>query len=203
VQGLQKATATEGVLASLGTANARSPELELIELGHLLRQLKQMAMRGKARHFDRHGYCEKQVLVLTCELERLLIHADELFPGAALSKWGRTPDYFQGLPQPEKLLEVLSDPWSPEESLTGAHVAARLGVKDWRAISSNVMTDTVKQRVLGNLGWTYVSQPGRGGGSRFKKNGDAVLNPVHWRGQFEPALTQFDRSGNCSESPKE
>jgi hypothetical protein len=183
VQGLQVAKATEGILATLGTANARSPELALIERGHLLRLMKQMAMRGNARRFDRHGMCGKQVLVLTCDLEGLLVHADDLFPGATLSKWGRTTDYFARLSQPEQLLEILSDPWSPNESITGEHIAQRLGAKDWRSISSNVMTDTVKQRVLGNLGWTYATQRGPRGGSRFeKKKAKAVLNPVHWKG---------------------
>ena len=180
------AKATEGILATLGTANAKSPELELIGRGHLLRQLKQMAMRGRARSFDRQGMCGKQVLVLTCDLQRLLVHGDELFPGASLSKWGRTPDYFEGLSQLEKLMEILSDPWPANGSISGDNIAQRLGAKEWRLISSNVMTDTVKQRVLGNLGWTYVTQRGRGGGSRFEKKGKPVLNPVHWKGQFEP-----------------
>jgi hypothetical protein len=127
VQGLQMAKASEGILASLGTANARSPELGLIERGHLLRLMKQMAVRGRARRFDRHGMCGKQVLVLTCDLERLIVHADELFPGATVSKWGRTPDYFEGLSQPEQLLEILSDPWPTNGSTTGDHIAKLLG----------------------------------------------------------------------------
>jgi hypothetical protein len=180
VQGLQMAKATEGILPSLGAPNAKSPELDLIERGHLLRLMKQMAMRGRARSFDRHGICGKQVLVLTCDLQRLVVHADELFPGATLSKWGRTPEYFEELSQPDQLVEVLSDPWSANESITGDHIAERLGARNWRSISSNVMTDTVNQRVLKNLGWTYISKRGRGGGSRFEKKGAVVLKPIQW-----------------------
>jgi hypothetical protein len=194
VQGLQMAKSTEGILASLNTPNAKAPELDLIERGHLLRLLKQMAMRGSARSFDRHGICGRQVLVLTCELQRLIVHADDLFPGATLSKWGRSTEYFEGLTQPEMLLEILSDPWPANESIAGDQIAERLGAKTWRSISRNVMTDTVRQRVLGNLGWTYESRKGRGGGSWFEKKGKAVLNHI--------PLTELSQSLNAVKALK-
>jgi len=56
----------------------------------------------------------------------------------------------------------LSDPWPANGSISGDNIAQRLGAKEWRLISSNVMTETVKQRVLGNLGWAYVTQRGPG-----------------------------------------
>jgi hypothetical protein len=182
VQGLLKATATEGILPSMRSANTNLSDLALIERGHLLRLMKQMGMRGKARAFDRHGVCGKQVLVLTCDLERLLAYADELFPGATLSKWGRTPDYFEHLSQPEMLMEILSDPCEVE-SISGDEIAKRMGAQDWRSISSNTLTNTIKQKVLKNLGWTYATKRGPGGGSRFHKCPDNVLHPRLWDSQ--------------------
>jgi hypothetical protein len=137
--------------------------------------MKQLGMRGRARKFDSNGICGKQVLVLTCDFERLLVHADQLFPGATLSKWRRTQ---QGkkLTQPEKLLEILTDPETPKE-ISGDDIAKRMGVKTWNALSTNVMTTTLKERVLPNLGWTYEAQRGRGGGTRFVKTGSGFLKP--------------------------
>jgi hypothetical protein len=120
-----------------------------------------------------------------------------------MSKWGRTPEYFEGLSQPEKLVEVLSDPWPANESISGDHIANRLGAKDWRSISSNVMTDTVKQRVLENLGWTYETKRGPAAESWFKKKAKATLNPIHWDGRtpLQQLCELLGRLENCSESP--
>src|SRR4029077_20327483 len=125
-------------------------------------------MRGRARAFDGDGICGHQVLVLTCEFERLLVNADLLFPGASLSKWGRTKDSFNGLKQPVKLIEILTDPDAPE-SISGDDIAERMGVERWGDVSTNAMTANIKERVPPSLGWSYIRQRGRGGGSRFIK----------------------------------
>jgi hypothetical protein len=181
VQGLLRADVTQGILPSMRAANSNAPsELALIWRGHLLRLMKQMGMRGKARSFNRHGVCGKQVLVLTCELERLLVHADELFPGASLSKWGRSPDHFEHLTQPEMLMEILSDPCCSAQSISGDEIAKRMGAKDWRSVSTNTLTKTIKHRVLKNLGWIYRPKRGPGGGSWFHKRPETVLHLRPW-----------------------
>ena len=148
--------------------------------GHLLRFMKQMGMRGRARAFDSDGICGHQVLVLTCEFERLLVNADVLFPGASLSKWGRTTDSFGHLKQSEKLMEILTDHNTPE-SISGDDIARRMGAERWGLVSTNVMTPKIKERVLANLGWTYVAPRGRGGGARFIKTESGALKPVAYR----------------------
>jgi hypothetical protein len=87
VQGLRGDKATAGMLGSTKSANSKPKEVQWAREGHLLRFMKQMGMRGRARSFDQQGVCGEQVLVLTCEFDRLLVHADQLFPGATLSKW--------------------------------------------------------------------------------------------------------------------
>ena len=67
------------------------------------------------------------MLVLTCDFERLLAHADQLFPGATLSKW-RPKHQRRKLTQPEKLMEILADPDAPD-SIPGDDIAKRMGVE--------------------------------------------------------------------------
>jgi hypothetical protein len=173
VQGLRGHKATMGMLWETKSTNVTPDEVNLATEGHLLRFMKQLGMRGRARKFDSNGICGKQVLVLTCDFERLLVHADQLFPGATLSKWRGTHQR-KKLSQPEKLMEILTEPDTPE-SISGDDIAKRMGAKKWSALSTNVLTTKVKERVLRNLGWTYVSQRGPGGGSRFIKTGNAAL----------------------------
>jgi hypothetical protein len=177
VQGLRDQMATMGMLSSTKSANSKPKEVEMAHEGHLLRFMKQLGMRGRARAFDSDGICGHQVLVLTCEFERLLANADLLFPGASLSKWGRTQNSLGDLKQAEKLMEILTDPDTPE-SISGDDIAKRMGVERWGLLSTNVLTPKIKERVLPNLGWTYEAQRGRGGGARFVKTGSGVLNPM-------------------------
>jgi hypothetical protein len=179
VQGLSRATATEGILARAMKDHSRTAVDTMLE-GHLLRMMKQLGMRGRARSFDTNGICGPQVLVLTCDFKRLLVNAHKLFPGATLSKWGRTPDHFRTkeLKQPEMLLEILTEPGLPE-TVPGDHVAGRMGFIGWREVSTNAMTGAVKA-ALPNIGWTYVSKKGRGGGSWFVRAEGAALRPRPW-----------------------
>jgi hypothetical protein len=177
IQGLSNATAREGILGTefRGHSNAK---IKAFQDGHLLRMMKQLGMRGNARRFDTNGMCGKQVLVLTCEFKRFLVNAHRLFPGATLSKWGRTPDHFHHITQQEMLLEILTDPDLPE-MIPANDIAQRMGCTEWRTVSTNVMTPTVRA-ALPNLGWTYVPAGGRGGGSQFIKVEAALLHPRLW-----------------------
>ena len=80
LQGLKGHKATEGFLAD---PNATwSDELEYLRDGHILRWMKQMALRGKAREMDEEGICGPQKLVITGDLIRLLAHKPKVFPRA-------------------------------------------------------------------------------------------------------------------------
>jgi hypothetical protein len=182
VQGLRGDKATEGMLASTKSVNSNPKEVQLATEGHLLRHMKQMGMRGRARSFDPQGICGEQVLVLTCEFDRLLIHADQLFPGATLSKWGRTKEQFESLTQPQMLLEILTDPDTPDR-ISGDEIAQRMGVQKWGAVSTNAMTPKVK-RALPNIGWVYETKLGAGGGSWLIKTANGVLKPSVWKTQL-------------------
>jgi hypothetical protein len=104
-----------------------------------------------------------------------LVHADQLFPGATLSKWRGTHQR-KKVTQPQKLMEILTEPGTPE-NISGDDIAKRMGVKTWSALCTNVLTPNIKERVLPNLGWRYEAQRGPGGGARFIKTGNAVLKP--------------------------
>ena len=147
VQGLRGDTATKGVLGETKSTNITPDEVHLATQGHLLRFLKQLGMRGRARKFDSSGICGKQVLVLTCDFERLLVHADQLFPGATLSKW-RPKHPRRKLTQPEKLMETLADPDAPD-SIPGDDIAKRMGVEKWSALSTNAMTPNPHAKAIG------------------------------------------------------
>jgi hypothetical protein len=179
VQGLRGHKATMGMLWETKSTNVIPNEVNLATEGHLLRFTKQLGMRGRARKFDSTGICGKQVLVLTCDFERLLVNADKLFPGATLSKCRPAP-HRKKLSQSEKLMEILTDPETPEE-ISGDDIAKLMGVEKWGLVSTNVMTPKIKERVLPNLGWTYEAQRGRGGGARFVKTGGGELKPVAYR----------------------
>lgn len=181
VQGLRGDLATSGMLSKAKSTNSRPHEVTLATEGHLLRFMKQMGMRGRARSFDHEGVCGEQVLVLTCEFDRLLVHADQLFPGASLTKWGRTQQQFDDLSQPEKLLEILTEPDVPER-VSGDEIALRMGHRRWSTVSTNAMTPKVK-RALPNIGWSYDRKRGPGGGSWFIKTGNGALKPTAWNAQ--------------------
>lgn len=179
VQGLRGDKATTGTLGTTKSSNKIPDDVRVATEGHLLRFMKQMGMRGKARVFDDHGVCGKQVLVLTCDFERLLVNADRLFPGATLSKYRHGGRQRKKLTQTEKLMEILTDPEAPQ-SIDGNAIARHLGVQKWSDVTTNVMTKDIRDRVLPNLGWTYKRQRGPGGASRFVKTDSGVLKPVAW-----------------------
>jgi hypothetical protein len=114
VQGLRGDRATMGMLWETKSTNTTPDEVRQATEGHLLRFLKQLGMRGRSRKFDSDGVCSKQVLVLTCDFERLIVNADRLFPGAMLSK-SRPKSGRKKLTQHDQLLELLTDPDAPDE----------------------------------------------------------------------------------------
>lgn len=61
--GLHRAKATDGPAGGMGSMTASHPEVDALWTGHLLRWMKQMALRGHARAFDAQGVCGKMTLV--------------------------------------------------------------------------------------------------------------------------------------------
>jgi hypothetical protein len=169
-QALQEHKATEGALAEMKVLNSPTPAVETLWEGHLLRWLKQMALRGNGRNFDEHGVCGQQKLVCSADRTRLLSNFDKLFPGAKIEVITGSVDHKQ--PYADKLLELLSRPGLADVISTG-WLSAQMGAT-WRNVSKNIMQIGPVQRAIANLGWTYVSRKGRGG-STFERIKPAPL----------------------------
>jgi hypothetical protein len=156
-QGLVAAKATEGALGQMKALNSKSPQVDTLYEGHLLRWTKQMALRGKGRHFDENGVCGHQKLVCTGDYERLVANAEYLFPGASITKMGDT-----GQTYAEKFLELLSRP-GLADSITPTWIGEQVGTP-WSVWGKNVLKRTETQACMKALGWRYVPGRGRGGG---------------------------------------
>jgi hypothetical protein len=147
LQGLKGHDATEGFFGD--TTGASQQELEQLSDGHILRWIKQMAMRGRGRVLDGHGVGAPQKLVVTGDLVRLVKHRNALFPGAKLSI---EPDVSKTTLL-QRLIYVLADVEEDAEVSTKV-IAERLG-GTWRDISGNIRKTVGWKDVLEGLGWTY------------------------------------------------
>jgi hypothetical protein len=167
-QGLQGHEATKGPLADLKTYNSPQATIDLLWEGHLLRWLKQMALRGSGRCFDEHGVCGPQKLVCSADRTRLLSNFDRLFPGASIevvtAKTGTKQSYA------DKLLDILSRSGLPY-TLTTTWIGQQMHTP-WRNVSKHVMILEPVQRAIENLGWRYVSRKGRLGSTFERIRGD-------------------------------
>jgi hypothetical protein len=167
-QGLMSAKATEGPLAVMKTLNSKSPHVDELREGHLLRWIKQLALRGKGRNFDEHGVCGHQKVVCAGnaeQYERLIANAALLFPGAAISSdgHGSTEDTYA-----EKLITLLSSPGLPESISTkwiGEQVAA-----PWWQWGRKALKRPRTQSCLQSLGWRYVGGQGPAGAKFVREN---------------------------------
>jgi hypothetical protein len=165
-QGQQLAPTSEGVLAAMDTLNTKPAEVNWISEGHILRWVRQMALRGKGRVFDEHGVCGKQKVVITGgsgSLERLVLHKEALFPHAKLELPTATDGASLGAR--ESLLLTLGDPTLPQE-VRAKDVGEMISI-DWRKRSSDLMDDDTEE-MLRSLGWAYVRRKGSGG-SLFRR----------------------------------
>jgi hypothetical protein len=166
-QGLASAKATEGPLGTMDALKSKSPLVDGLHEGHLLRWTKQMALRGKGRHFDEHGVCGHQKLVCSGDYERLIANAEKLFPGASITKVGDTANTYA-----EKFLAVLSRPGLPD-SITTKWISEQINVP-WRRWGPNVLKRPETQASMKSLGWRY--DPGRGrAGGKFVQDTEAAL----------------------------
>jgi hypothetical protein len=160
-QGLLGYNATQGPLGALKGYNSRHADVDRLWEGHLLRWMKQMALRGRARQFDERGVCGPQKLVTSADKTRLLANFDRLFPGAKLTIIDANTEQKT---QAEALLSLLSRPGLP--TVLSTQWISRQMHTPWRQIVQHLSHD-VKRAVV-NLGWRYVSRKGRLG-STFER----------------------------------
>ena len=161
IQGLREQKAHEGDLASMNTLNSKAHGVDVISLGHRLRWMKQLGLRGRARSYDAHGVCGRQRLVVTCDFTTFMANVSTLFPGAKV----RTTGAGDGAKLIEKVLAHLNSPTAPPVITTAA--LGKLINRDWRKVSSRLVTPEF-MRALEAIGWRYVKRKGRGG-CRFER----------------------------------
>src|SRR5271165_1172701 len=107
-----------------------SDEVDTIKVGHLLRWMKQMALRGRSRDFDENGVCGPQKLVVTGDV---IEHVERVFPGASFSRERATGRKQTRL---EHLIDILSDPSRPSP-LSTRQVGDLMGVS-WGKVSKDL-----------------------------------------------------------------
>lgn len=156
VHGIRGQTVHEGPIAAMKTINSKSPMVDVYGLGHRLRHLKQMALRGRARCYDEHGVCGKMRLVISCELETFLANVEKLFPGATPRITGANDNGKWA----ERVLATLSA--STDATISTTELGRLLG-KDWRKVRFRVVTEEFLH-AIGALGWRYVPGKGRRAG---------------------------------------
>jgi hypothetical protein len=160
-QGIMSAKATEGPLAAMKTLNSKSPHVDKLREGHLLRWTKQMALRGKGRNFDEQGVCAHQKVICAGnaeQYERLIANAAHLFPGAEISSVGHvaTEDTYA-----EKLIAVLSRADLPN-IISTKWIGEEVGTLWWQWGRKALKRPTT-QSCLRALGWRYVIGQGPSG----------------------------------------
>jgi hypothetical protein len=150
LQGLKEHKATEGLLADHETT--WSDELTYWQDGHIVRWMKQMALRGKARDMDENGVCGEQKLVITGDLLRLLRHRPKVFPGAKI-----TTEQNADTKLMDRLVSLLLSSDLPEEVSTKV-IGKKLGV-EWG--NSNLPRRRHFKEIVESTGWSYQGGKGR------------------------------------------
>ena len=159
-QGLLELKAHQGPLGSLRTLNSNSTGVDALDLGHRLRWLKQMALRGRARMYDEHGTCGTQRLVVACELPGFLANVNTVFPGAKVRITGAGENGKWS----ERVIAILSASVAPV--VTTGELGDALK-KPWREVRAAVLTPEFKSACTA-MGWRYAPGKGRTGG-RFER----------------------------------
>jgi hypothetical protein len=152
-QGVKRAGATQAPLAEMTAPNSIPEEVRQIRDGHLLRWIKQMALRGRSREFDEAGVCGAQKLVVTGDLKLLMANFHRVFPGAKLTSQGDGK-----ATNIDKLLRYLSSPGVPARVST-KEIGGHFG-RPWRDFSADITGRRDFDTLLRNAGWSYVSKRG-------------------------------------------
>jgi len=178
-QGLWNLKSIEGALGRMKSQRSKDKHVTPLWEGHILRWMKQLALRGTARNYDEQGVCGEQRLVCAVDRKRLLANADKLFPGAKIVAVGHETKSARKdtgkKPYADQLLETLSSPGLPDR-LTTKQLGKLMGVP-WRRFSKDVIQRAEVKAAIENLGWRHVSGRGRNG-SWFER---VVTEPVALR----------------------
>jgi hypothetical protein len=168
-QGVKRVSATEPPLASMTSSGSRPDDVRQIREGHLLRWMKQMALRGRAREFDESGVCGTQKLVVTGDLTLLVRNLQRIFPGAKVRSEDGTvnTERHRKITALDKLLRYLSTSGLP--SRVDTKQISDHFERPWREISGDLTRRQDFDSLLGNAGWRYVRKRGSVG-AYFKRH---------------------------------
>jgi len=141
----------------------------IIQEGHLLRWIKQLALRGKGRFIDDSGVCGEQLLVCTGEFGRLLANQERLFPGSPPIQINRPTDDegTQGRKRGEAaLIDLLIDADALE--LTFREIKAQTGV-DLAKHGSRYLRKPSVIAAMSSRSWKINRARGRGNLSNLSR----------------------------------
>jgi hypothetical protein len=160
-QGYRSHRAHEGDLGRMRSINNKAKGVDLIATGDMLRHLKQLALRGRARNYGPDGSCGKQKLVISCNINQIRPYIPLMFPGAEIitettstskASWST------------KVLQILTN--TQEDILSTAQISELVG-KPWRTFSHCVLKPKFTKAAEGH-GWRYLQGKGQTS-SRFER----------------------------------
>jgi hypothetical protein len=143
----------------MAALNSHSEQVSMIKDGHLLRWIKQMALRGRSRDFDDNGTCGTQKLVLTGDAVLFMEHRHRVFPGAKFTKENAPGRKQKRL---EQLIDVLRRPGLPS-CVSTSEIGTLLGVR-WGKVSKDLVKHKSFRPLLEAEGWEYQGKAGPRGG---------------------------------------
>jgi hypothetical protein len=148
-------------------------DYRITQQGHLLRWLKQMAMRGRARELDTNGIASPMRLCFMGDYSRLLEQAGRLFPGAkAPISIKVEADEPQVSTKRTKRKSVADDvlkylSTTTKDQVTSSELQADTGI----ALKTHMkrLNGPAFRESLGILGWLLIPARGRGNQTRFER----------------------------------
>jgi hypothetical protein len=161
-RGLLGREATQPPLADMVDTLCKSDTVEKIKTGHLLRWLKQLALRGKARQFTNTGQCGTQKLVITGDWLFLAEHCPRIFEGSRLSSLDRAKSHLA------LLYELLSRPDLPPR-LPVRDVGELMGI-DWQKSGKHTTHHRSFEALIDRAGWSFEKGTGRKGSWCVRKD---------------------------------
>jgi hypothetical protein len=124
--------------------------------GAVLRQIRQLALRGNVRNYDEHGVCGKMRLVIACDQKRFMSNVHTLFPGVRRSNIRVVSAVDDHSTMQTQVLDLLSS--SQQDIVRSKEISRQLG-KAWRSIVHYVNTPAFK-RCTETIGWKYRDHKG-------------------------------------------
>jgi hypothetical protein len=161
-QGLLARKATQPPMVDMVDTLCKSEMSEKIKTGHLLRWLKQLALRGKARQFTATGQCATQRLVVTGDWLLLAEHCPRIFEGSRLSSSDTAKSHL------ELLFEVLRRP-DLLPRLRVRDVGELMGI-DWQKSGKHITHHRSFEALVDRAGWCFDRGTGRKGSWFVRKD---------------------------------